>query len=220
MPSIETWVDNQPPTKAKSLTIIRGVDFLHISTDHSLKPMTPWISKRQMGTEDRTIPRICGSETVFGCILGHAGVWDNFVSGDNTTHHPYYTIYRCCVEAYIRPTKKLVPDVVGTRELWIVPYDASTSEVPPVPVGTLLPVRLITEYGIGKVSSKLLFYVKVDSPLTIVDKVVEVGLYSFIADGFLFTEGSMNPNTVEDFKSITPAQWKEAMKQAKEVNKK
>ncbi len=192
MSRLTTWIRSQNPKVAKSMTPIKDVDFLHISTNGNLRSMVPRIGQRQLKDEDRTIPRICGCESIKGCILGHSAVYHMVTNGEsfdgNAWHEgevPVFHIYRANVEELVRPTKKLVPDVTVTRELWVVPYSPESCNLKPEKVGMLLPIRTeeVTEMGTKRIVNSFYLYCRVAIQLD--DSYLEPGYYSFNMDGDL-----------------------------------
>ncbi len=213
MSRLQTWLKCQNTETAKSLTPLKGVDFLHISTNGNLKRMVPRIGDRQMKHEDRTIPRICGSESITGCIYGHSAVYlmskegEEFDGKEWTDGNvPCFHIYRLNIEEVVRPSKKMVPDVVLTKELWVVPYAPEACNAKPEKVGLLLPVRIVEISSMGKNDTTNHFYLYCRVPMILDKKVIEPGYYSFSIKGQLSPyEGVHKP---ENLKTITVGEWK------------
>ncbi|AQT28113.1 hypothetical protein pVa21_172 [Vibrio phage pVa-21] len=213
MSRLTTWIGNQNPKVAKSMTPIKDVDFLHISTNGNLRNMVPRIGHRQLKDEDRTIPRICGCENIKGCILGHSAVYHMITNGesfDGSTWHdgevPVFHIYRANVDEFVRPTKKLVPDVTVTKEIWVVPFAPETCNLKPEKVGMLLPIRTeeVTEMGSKRIVNSFYLYCRV--ALQLDDSYLEAGYYSFSMDGDLTPYPY--PGKPYNVQSISNGEWK------------
>lgn len=208
MSKLETWLNRQAPDTKKSLTPLRIADrdFLHISSNPTLGDMRPRVGERQLEGEDRTIPRICGSETVVGCIYGHSSIHHSSI--DDTEEYSPVTVfhlYRLDAEEIVRPSKRLVPDVVMTKELWIVPYCPQTCKIKPSKVALLMPVKIVrtTESGVTSIVNH--FYLSVRTPIKLHEKVLEPGYYSFSLSGDLTPiKGVSEP---ENFKTIAQTDW-------------
>jgi len=223
MSRLSTWISRQNPAIAKSMTVVKDVDFLHISTNPGLRTMVPRIGERQMVSEDRSIPRICGSETLKGCIYGHAAVLydilDRMTSdGKQRTDIdvPIYTVYRLNVEEVVRPTKKLVRDVVNSKELWVVPYSPEACSAKAEKVGTLLPVKTTTDIKFGNVEHTSLFYFEVKLPYTLEDELFDLGYYAFSLNGSMSCTMGEKAEKVSNVHPINKKTWDEAIKLAKE----
>jgi len=222
MAKIDTWLNNQLPDIKRNLTVEKGLDFLHISTNATIKKMRPRIGDRQMKEEDRTIPRICGCETLVGCIYGHSGIhrqtmdaafgefeWDGII-----------TVYKLEIDNFVRPNDKLVPDAGRTKELWIVPYSPEAYEVKTRKVGRMVVAHATEEADAGEVVQKNLFYLEVGEPFKVEDEVFDIGLYSFRLDGglFLTSDKKSKPESIYDIRTITPGLWNETIAKMKKIH--
>lgn len=222
MAKIDTWLNNQLPDIKRNLTVEKGLDFLHISTSPTIKKMRPRIGERQMKEEDRTIPRICGSETLVGCIYGHSGIrrqsmdaafgefdWDGTI-----------TIYKLNADNFVRPGNGLVPDATRTKELWIVPYSPETYEVTTRKVGMMIVAHVTEEVIAGEVIEKNLFYLQVVEPFIVDKEEYPKGLYSFRIDGglFLTSDKKQKPNPIYDIRTIAPDLWNETIAKMKKIH--
>lgn len=224
MSRLSTWIGKQNPTTAKSMTPIKDVDFLHISTNSNLKNMIPRIGNRQLKGEDRTIPRICGCESIRGCILGHSAVYHMVRDGStfdgvewSDGEVPMFHIYRANVEEVVRPTKRLVPDVVITKELWVVPFAPEACNLSPEKVGMLLPIETSEVTTLGTQSIKNTFYLYCRVSLKLDDDYLEPGYYSFTMDGDLTPYP--NPGKPHSLKPITKSDWNEKHSELKRIIK-
>lgn len=218
MSRLTTWLGRQNPQLAKSMTPITGVDFLHISTNTNLKTMIPRIGERQLKDEDRSIPRICGCSDLVGCIYGHSAVYHNVNDGmysDSVDEAaPCYQIYRCNIEEFVRPSKKLVPDVTMTKEIWVVPYSPESVNVTPEKVGMLLPYSSIKTITMGRQTIVNHFILNARVRITFDGKEIEPGYYKFTIKGDLVPQNGVR--SVENFKPATASEWKDLMKRRKD----
>lgn len=225
MGKIDKWAANQLPDIKRHLEVVSGVDFLHISTDHTIKKMRPRIGDRQMKVEDRTIPRICGSESLVGCILGHAGVRSYYL--DKLAHatpsqwaNAYFTIYRVKTDSYIRPGKGLVPDAPLTKELWVVPYAPECYEVEVERIGMLYLRGTVGTIDAGMLESVSYFHLNLFDDAILDDEKLPAGYYKFSLNGELaFNTRSTKkdvPNAY-DIAPITRSEWTESLQKLKKV---
>lgn len=219
MSKLTTWIKNQNPHAAKGMTAVKDVDCLHISTNPRLGKISPRVGNRQMKTEDRTIPRICCAETLLGCIYGHSAVrsvsnTQRDFNGDEWVDStmPLFHIYRFNVEEVVRPSKKLVPDAVRTKELWIVPHSPETCLVNPERMGQML-MKQSLDIHVGKTRfMKNTFVLRVIVPFTLDDEVLQPGCYQFDLHGNLSLEHGGTQSKVEKLKSITLAEYLNVVK--------
>lgn len=224
MAKIDTWLANQLPDMRKSMTVLKGVDFLHISTDQAIKKMRPRIGFRQMKVEDRTIPRICGASNLIGCIYGHTAVRHSYVDyyGANDTSKPWnglFAVYKMPVEAVIKPSKRLVPDGPQTGEIWVVPYAPEMYEIVPSRVGTVLLHSTSSTIVNGAVSIKNVFYLKVDAAFKLTDKNLTPGFYSFELMGDLTAYNGEAMAPVQSLSTLSAGEWNNALSKLRAVAK-
>ena len=215
MSKLTNWLLNQSPDNVKQLSIVKGADFLHISSDGKLKPMTPRIGRRQMKDEDRTIPRICGAPHLLGCIYGHSAVHvgvmaeSSFDGEDWSLDDGSFHIYKIDGDEFISPAKKLVPDVKLTDEIWVVPCSPEYSKATPRKIGRFIPVTVSHSIHLNRTELLNHFYVEVKEPFRLYDDVLQAGYYSFKI------EGDLQPfNGVEkpfEVKQISTSEWREAL---------
>lgn len=224
MGKIEKWVANQLPDIGPQLEVVNGVDFLHISVDAKIKKMRPRIGDRQMKMEDRTIPRICGSETLVGCILGHAGVRAYYLDAlfrdkAGGWKNGVFTIYRAKVDNFVRPGKKLVADAKLTNELWIVPYAPECYEVEVEPVGQFYLHSTVDRILDGVNTVENVFYLSTYDDIILDDGVtMKVGYYSFGLSGeLLLTTASTMKDVPKatDLAPITRTEWTASLQKLK-----
>lgn len=223
MAKIDIWLANQLPDMQKSMTVLNGVDFLHISTDQAIKKMRPRIGFRQMKVEDRTIPRICGASNLVGCIYGHTAVRDMYVdcyAGNRVDKwNGVFAIYKMPVESVIKPSKRLVPDAPQTGEIWIVPYAPEMYEIVPSRVGTMLLHSTTSSIVNGAVTIKNIFYLKVDAEFKVADKKVSPGFYQFILMGELTAYGGQAMEPVQSLSTLSAGEWNTALSKLRAVAK-
>lgn len=225
MGKIDKWVANQLPDIRAQLEVVSGVDFLHISTDAKIKKMRPRIGERQMKMEDRTIPRICGSETLVGCILGHAGVRVYFLDAlfkgqSDKWKNGVFTIYRARIDEFVRPGKKLVADAKLTKELWIVPYAPESYEVDVEPIGQLFLHSTEDRVELGENVIGNTFYLSTYDDVILDDGVSKlgVGFYRFDLGGPLGLNEYSTKKDVPNANNIAPiskAEWTASLQKLK-----
>lgn len=86
--------------------------FFHVSDNHNLsgKEISPQIPINRMNSEENTIPRICVSTSINGCLTGAI----RYKKGDTLT------IYSCETDDFYQPSIKEVIDSPLTGEIWIL----------------------------------------------------------------------------------------------------
>lgn len=222
MSRLTNWLDTQHPKIVKSLTPLKDKDILHISTNRFIKEMIPRISTRTIANEDMSMPRICGSESVVGCIYGHGAV------GQTTYDHifkdqvncekfktPIFWIYRINIDECVRPTKKLLPDVSKTKELWVVPYAPEAISVKPELIGALIPETITEVITGGESKENTYFYLQLSVPAMLDDKVIDIGCYNFMLEGSLTNNIEYPRSDVKDFKEISVSKFKTVLNNLK-----
>lgn len=145
--------------------------FLHISRNSKLGVMIPRISDRQMKNEDRTIPRVVGSPTLLGCMIGYYSLisdYDDRLKSEkkNKDWNGGYYIYSVDYEWRFTPSKKLVPDFDQSDEQWLLNYNQDNKEYQPEKIGKFFAVSGMRDFtqsvnGSNYVSS-ITFYVQID----------------------------------------------------------
>lgn len=126
---------------------------LHGSLVPVTKPFEPRIGTTQAPSEDRTVPRICTSDTLLGClrampiliemvaqsnynpwksgkVANSANIKDKYLGG-------WYLYAFQDYEWCLKPTKKLCFDSDITREHWLVNYSADTRQYKALEVGKM-----------------------------------------------------------------------------------
>ena len=107
----------------------------HISTNGKIPAFVPAVSNRTITKEDRRVPRICSAETLWNCFLGYAATVDEFYNLAPNDWRGGYYIYRLPCDLIAKPDKKLLPDVVKTKETWILGYDEKHQSIEPEIIG-------------------------------------------------------------------------------------
>lgn len=79
----------------------------HVSDNKRLKVFHPNVSNRQLGSEDRSIPRISTSEYLTGCIAGHDATDYMFQCSD---FDGLFKVYGIPFEIAVKPKAALVAD--------------------------------------------------------------------------------------------------------------
>ena len=126
---------------------------LHGSLVPVTKPFEPRIGTTQAPSEDRTVPRICTSDTLLGClrampiliemvaqsnynpwksgkVANSANIKDKYLGG-------WYLYAFQDYEWCLKPTKKLCFDSDITREHWLVNYSPETRQYKAVEVAKM-----------------------------------------------------------------------------------
>ena len=226
MAKIDSWLSNQLPNIRKNLEVVKSCDFIHISTDNSIRKMNPRIGDRQMKTEDRTIPRICGAPTLYGCILGHGALHHYAMQMFHDDKHEkvsaktdgLLTIYRIEQDAVVRPKSKLVPDVKVTGEVWIVPYAPEAYELKPKNIGKLMLAVARNEVVCGISVEINQFYLMLNASLDLTDgQKLTPGFYAFDINGKLNDFEGERPGKVSNLRTIGSSQWDEALSSINDV---
>ena len=131
----------------KNLTVVsrdeaRAPYLLHVTTEKKPKYI-PRIGTKQAPTEDRTVTRITAADTLLGCILGYAILWNNIIeyTGMDLKKGSFLNglyIQKIPFEYMLKPTKKLVYDQDATNEHWLVSYNKHTTEYPSELIGKFI----------------------------------------------------------------------------------
>jgi hypothetical protein len=131
----------------KNLTIVsrdeaRAPYLLHVTPEKKPKYI-PRIGTKQNPTEDRTVTRITAADTLLGCIIGYAVLWNDVTeyTGKDLKKGSFLNglyIQKISFEYMLRPTKKLVFDRDASNEHWLVSYNKDTTEYPSEQIGKFL----------------------------------------------------------------------------------
>lgn len=227
MNQLERWIAGLHPAIRKSLKPVNDRDFLHISYNPNIKSFVPRVPHRSMKGEDDKTPRICGSESIAGCILGHSAVL-SLGKGGNTfdgkewegDNRPIMTIYRLNVDYSVLPTKKVLPDRVDTKELWAVPYKPEYWDIKPETVGRIIVSEVTERHTLGKRGrSFTTFYLQNYVPIKIgPDGIKQPGCWTFDMEGDLYP-GSTELGVINLFE-VTQAEFNEVYNRLKTIYKK
>lgn len=213
--SLNDWIESQWDIISRNVRAVKDKPFFHISTNPNLKEMQPRVPRRTVEGEDLTVPRICGCETIDGCIYGfqsmYASIRDS-VSFDGTkwskVDYPIYTIYQLPVEDIIRPSNKLVPNSVLTKELWIVGNSMESQFVSPVKVGCLLPIRS-TEMTTKKGKEiRTTFLIRTNTDIKLGDDKLSAGFYKFSITGDMVPSSKDKVTKPYGVKEVSATDWK------------
>lgn len=165
------------PKVLRNVEVVSSIEkpqpfMLHITTDLRSSAYIPRIGHRQADSEDRTVPRITCSDTLLGCIIGHAMAVNNFLDPwvDSEEREKGFRINRLDYDYCLKPNHNLVYDSVATNEHWLVRYNEATSEYKPSKAGHFY-IRSITS---NFIKDKKSFYQYVVIFLEVIEK---TGLY-------------------------------------------
>ncbi len=144
---------------------------LHISTDNMLEGFSPYITRRTVEGEDRSVPRICTAPSLMGCIMGYVNDVSDFLERPTSTTAqgrkvPFkggWVIYGLPFDYALRPGDALLPGVDRTDEHWLVNYDQFTADYKPVRVGKFFYERVEYHSTNGAPESVLSIVVEVAS---------------------------------------------------------
>jgi hypothetical protein len=191
----------------------------HISEDSKIKAFNPRISRKTMLDEDRTLPRVSTSPFITGCMAGYGTMEDNYNSVRNKKDfRGGWYIYTVPYDFGLQPSEVLQPDVRGTDEVWLVPYNTKQWKIVPVLIGSIFIHQLITYWEKKYRIVKAEFYLHNSSKTPIVlarNVIVEQGYYSFKVEKFnddFHDLKRYTPPVVEDLKSITSSEYLEHKK--------
>ncbi len=151
---METLKVDYPDRIAKEVTCVTKDEFskqvagknpfylLHISDNKHIRKFYPTVSKRTLGTEDRSVPRICTSVSITHCIAG-AGIVEAYF--DDESFDGLFQVYGFKPNGVFKPSTKLVPDANQNREYWLVGKGVSNSEYVPLRLGQFF-IHSIKQY--------------------------------------------------------------------------
>jgi len=186
----------------------------HISDDSTIKSFNPRISQKTMKHEDRTLPRVSTSPFINGCMAGYGVIEDDYnTNRDKKGFRGGWYIYSVPYDFGLKPNKTLQPDVEGTDEVWLIPYNDKQWKIVPIRIGSLFIHQLVI-YWEGKkrvVKAEFYLYNDSDTPIALSkDSIVERGYYSFKVERFnddFHDQRKYHPPATEDLKSITSAEY-------------
>lgn len=158
----------------------------HISKDGKIKKFIPFVTRRSIQEEDRSIPRVCVSENLWDCFAGYAAVVEDFHDTPDGFLGGYY-VYALPFDLAVKPKSSILPDVNETNERWIVGFDESHLQIEPDIIGKVF-VRQISNVRNGKrLNRQLTLYIEVyekDLPMRLNENVaLDAGHYKVVVDG-------------------------------------
>jgi hypothetical protein len=144
-----------PNNRLKDVTIYRGTPdrpyLYHVSNNPKIKHFEPMVSTRTINTEDRAVPRICTAPSLWGCIIGQSSFSNSFFDlAYSKSWLGGYVIYGLPFEMALSPSVRLVPDVEHTDEKWIVGYNGIHKRIPPIDLGRVFIISVLTRKGGAK----------------------------------------------------------------------
>lgn len=165
---LKRYLQQLRPEVAENLKIVTPGDMnngvvYHIAQSRQ-KEMFPFISKRQAPSEDNTVPRVHVCASLIGCFRGYATMVETSLStapiaskedkrkGEHKSFVDYkggYYIHELQTPVALAPSKKLVPDVESSEELWLVTYNELTKSYPSKVIGKLIlcEIQFVPEAG-------------------------------------------------------------------------
>lgn len=151
------------PDYAKVLDIMEASDEMpdlyHISKDGKIPAFIPFVTRRSIQEEDRSVPRVCVAENLWDCFAGYAAVVDDFDDSPDGFLGGYY-IYSLPYKQAVVPKPAVLPDVGETNERWIVGYDEEHLKIKPKIIGKVF-VRSISNTRNGKkINRQLTLYLE------------------------------------------------------------
>lgn len=123
-----------------------GHSLYHISMT-KVEYLVPNISRRSSLKEDNTVPRICTSTSLVGCIsaianVAHFAVKHNPTEEDKSHYTGGYYIHAAKFRKALKPSKVLVFDVDKTNEHWLVSYNETLKTYPNETLGKFFVVKV------------------------------------------------------------------------------
>jgi hypothetical protein len=95
---------------------------------------SPQMPRRAAISEDNTVPRICVSSNLLGCIIGYSGLTHDFHKHDDLNG---IYINKIDFDYCVRPNDKLVYDASVSDEHWLLSYNKNTFKYKPITVGKM-----------------------------------------------------------------------------------
>lgn len=119
----------------------------HICT-FKQKELVPNVSQRGLPGESNTVLRVCVGLDILACIKGYSTT-DNLLtdeiagySRNGKTYKGGLYILRNKFEVLVKPAKMHVPDVIDTKERWLISYSPETTTFKVDCVGKLIPISV------------------------------------------------------------------------------
>ena len=178
-----------------------GVKYLLRLDENKIKIFTPWISKSQGDSEDRTVPRVVTSPYILGCFIA--------VPFNLNGAPPFLAvrtglyIHAFEFKAALKVNEKLVFDADQTAETWLVPYDDKTRVFKPILAGSLLVNRYIVipsdkyKNNSYKIIVNLYIHVAIEDGLPFNRKIFLEKGYHSLEFNFNYTETLLSETTLD-----------------------
>lgn len=141
---IKYWLSLQPKNVSKEMSVCSREDVGPLYRIDTQPPavFTPRMPMSAGSSENTSVPRICASDCILGCMIGYnigrmaishidgkinIKGYEKFVGGWVVSELEY--------EQCVKPKKKLVMDAEDTGEYWLVGYAKEMASVKPKTVG-------------------------------------------------------------------------------------
>ena len=192
-----------------------GTDTLfHVTYDPKIRSFNPRVSQKTMSSEDRSLPRVSTSPYIGGALAGYAVVeWEFNSERSRKDFRGGWYIYAIPFEYALKPNKEVQPDVEGTDEIWLVPYNDAQWKIIPKRIGAFFIEELRVRWEGRRRIVTALFCLENDSDTPIAlsrDVIVKRGYWSFASEGFnndFHTQRKYYPPVIQDLKLLTASEY-------------
>jgi hypothetical protein len=216
---VDQYLTTVNPNVKKNVTVVSpedlGTDTLfHITGDPKIRSFNPRVSQKTMHTEDRSLPRVSTSPYIGGALAGYAIVEFEFnLERSRKDFRGGWYIYAIPFEYALKPNKEVQPDVEGTDEIWLVPYNEKQWKIIPKRIGEFFIDELRVRWEGKRRIIKAIFCLNNDSNQPIAlsrDATVGQGYWTFSTEGFnndFHTTRKYLPPVITDLRAITASEY-------------
>lgn len=206
---LNEWLAMQSRQVKANAEIVNLPQTYHISENAKIKNFVPMIGDRQAPSEDRTVPRVCCSESIYDAIKGHAAVSNSMIGGWSRGKIEIFNVYEFAFNEYIKPNKKLVFDADVTNELWVVPYSPKTTYFKAAIVSKFTMSDYALSFNEGQSEETVTFVGVTDKPVLVGNGVYINGGFELVISfkGAANSDKFYNDMEIVELRKVSPSKF-------------
>lgn len=170
----------------------------HVSMNPSIERFTPQVSKRTLGKEDRSVPRISTSTSLIGCLNGYQSMVSDMEGRAAKNFNGLFKVYELPYQYAVKPSRKLLSDVENSDEYWLVSWKKETYATYPIQIADFTIPKIEKVFGADGKDETFHVYIKVTNGTLYIDhqRKLEKGYYHMTMKGYTFKYPLKNNNLI------------------------
>lgn len=180
----------------------------HVSMNPNIERFTPQVSKRTLGKEDRSVPRISTSTSLVGCLNGYQSMVSDMEGRSAKNFNGIFKVYELPYQYAVKPSRKLLSDVDFSDEYWLVSWKKETYATYPIKIADFTIPKIEKVYGNDGKDETFHVYVKVFNGSLYIDhqRKLDRGFFHLTLKGYTFRYPLKNNNLI-DIETITENEY-------------